>query len=400
MPRMYRYQAKDLMGNDVNGLLEGVSEQDIVNQLRIKDMFVISVAASEQGRKKKSHGSIKSDDLVAFSRQLATMVDAGLPILQSLQILRAQTENPAFQKILEGVIKRVEEGSSFVEALAEYQDVFGNLFVQMVGSGEAIGKLAEILSKLAQYMEAASALRKKVKSAMTYPAIVTCICIGITTFLIVQVIPVFAQMYQDFGSQLPAPTQFLIHLSNWVRKWLLLLIVLLAAFVYFLRHFLRTAQGRWIFDRVSLQAPVFGPLIRKITLSRFSNTLAVLLGSGLPILGALEIVKGVVDNSVFGDAVERTMKRVSQGENIAEAMRAEPNFPPMVVKMIEVGETTGKLESMLNKVSQYYDEQVSATINALTSLIEPFLIVFLGVVIGGVVLCMFLPIFKLVSAIH
>ncbi len=400
MARSYHYAAKDLMGNDVTGTLEGANEQEIVNQLRARDLFVLSVAPVQKTLKGRAAGRVKSDELVAFARQLATMVDAGLPILQSLEILRAQTEGKSFKAVLEGVIKRVEEGSTLVEALSQYQGVFGNLFIQMVGSGEAIGKLAEILTKLALYMEASNALKKKIKSAMTYPAIVTFICLGITLFLIIHVIPVFAKMYSDFGAALPRPTQFLIGLSQWTRDWIVYLAGGAAAFVVAVKYALKTEQGRWVFDRLVLRLPIFGVLLRKVTLSRFSNTLAVLLASGLPILRAMEIIKGVVNNKVFAASVQRVMEDVRQGENISEAMKAEPNFPPMMVKMIEVGEKTGKIENMLNKVAQYYDEQVSATINALTSLIEPFLIVFLGAVIGGVVLCMFMPIFNLVNVVR
>ncbi len=400
MARSYQYAAKDLMGNDVTGTLEGANEQEIVNQLRARDLFVLSVAPVQKMLKGRAAGRVKSDELVAFARQLATMVDAGLPILQSLEILRAQTEGKSFKAVLEGVIKRVEEGSTLVEALSQYQGVFGNLFIQMVGSGEAIGKLAEILTKLALYMEASSALKKKIKSAMTYPAIVTCICLGITLFLIIHVIPVFAKMYSDFGAALPRPTQFLIGLSQWTRDWIVYLAGGAAAVAVAVKYSLKTEQGRWVFDRLVLRLPIFGALLRKVTLSRFSNTLAVLLASGLPILRAMEIIKGVVNNKVFAASVQRVMEDVSQGENISEAMKTEPNFPPMMVKMIEVGEKTGKIENMLNKVAQYYDEQVSATINALTALIEPFLIVFLGAVIGGVVLCMFMPIFNLVNVVR
>ncbi len=399
MAAEFQYTAKDLMGNDVAGVLEGTSESDVVEKLRARDLFVLSVNPAHGRKTKRGRAGVTSEDIVAFSRQLATMVDAGLPILQCMQILLAQTTKPSFRAVLEAVIKRVEEGGNFREALNQYPDVFGTLFIEMVGSGEATGKLAEVLTKVASYLEASNALHKKVKSAMTYPVIVTCICLGITTFMIVQVIPVFAKMYQDFGSQLPAPTQVLIAISNFMRHWFLLLAVILAAAVYLLRYAMRTESGKWAVDRVSLHLPIMGPTVQKITLSRFSSTLAVLVGSGLPILNAMEIIKGVVDNKVYAAAIDRTMEAVSQGSGIAEAMQQEKEFPPMVVRMIDVGEKTGKLEIMLVKISQYYDEQVNATISALTSLIEPFLIVFLGVVIGAIVIAMFMPIFKLVSVL-
>jgi type IV pilus assembly protein PilC len=333
--------------------------------------------------------------LVVFTRQMATMMDAGLPLVQSLTALEEQTDDKGFKSILRNVTESVERGQAFSEALAEHPRVFSRLYVSMVEAGETGGLIAEILDRLASYLESTARLKKKVKSAMSYPVIVCFIAISIALFLIIKVIPIFADIYKDFGAKLPGPTQVLINISNVLRHYFLLALVAMATTIYAFVQFKRTKRGAAIWDRLKLRMPVFGKLIHKIAISRFARTFAALLRSGVPILETLRIVGQSSGNTVVEDAVEKTAGSIERGDNLALALRQHSIFPPMLVRMVAAGEQTGKVDVMLEKISDFYDEEIEATLSGLTALIEPLLIVFLGVVVGSIVICMFLPIFKL-----
>lgn len=391
------YQARDASGRPISGDIEAVDTQGAASSLMDRGLMVISIRAGavRKAGKKRRQGKVKSQDLVVFTRQLATMMDAGLPLVQSLTALQEQTDSPSLKPVLRQTTEQVEQGHTFSEALAEHPKVFTKLYVSMVEAGETGGLLAEILDRLACYLEASSRLKKKVKSAMTYPVIVCVVALGIALFLIVKVIPIFGNIYKDFGAQLPAPTQILIDISDFIRTYFILAMGMAGGLVFGVVKFKRTRRGTALWDRTKLRLPVFGKLIHKICISRFSRTFAALLRSGVPILETLRIVGQSSGNTVVEAAVLKTANSIEHGDNLAVALGQHSIFPPMLVRMISAGEQTGRVDVMLEKISDFYDEEIEATLAGLTSLIEPLLIVFLGVVVGSIVICMFLPIFKL-----
>ena len=326
------------------------------------------------------------------------MIDAGISLVQALTTLYEQADpkrQRALRHVISDVTTRVQGGESFNEAIAKHPRVFNRLFVSMVKAGETGGLLAEILDRLAGFLEASSRLRKKVKSAMTYPVIVIIIAFGITTFLIVRVVPVFGEIFADFGAKLPGPTQFLIDVSNFVRGEWYLLFGGIAGAIFGVRAFLRSKRGKQIWDKWKLKLPVFGPLIHKICMSRFARTFAQLIRSGVPILEVLDIVGGSSGNHVVETSIKGVAIDVEKGDNLSASLSRKSIFPPMLVRMVAAGEETGKIDTMLVKMADFWDEEIEAMLDALTSLIEPMLIVFLGVIVGGIVIAMFLPIFKL-----
>jgi len=393
----FTYQARTVAGKPIVGEIEALDPQAAATQLMDRGLMVVSLrrAAGRRVGKKRHQGGVKAQDLVVFTRQLATMMDAGLPLVQSLTALEEQTDSKTFKPVVRNITEKVEQGQAFSEALAEHPRVFSRLYVSMVEAGETGGLIAEILNRLASYLEATARLKRKVKSAMAYPVIVCFIAMSIALFLIVKVIPIFAGIYKDFGAQLPAPTQVLINISNIIRTYFLLTLIAVAAAIFGFFRLKRTKKGAAIWDRTKLRVPVFGKLIHKIAISRFARTFAALLRSGVPILETLHIVGQSSGNTIVEKAVEQTAASIERGDNLALALRQHPIFPPMLVRMVSAGEQTGKVDVMLEKISDFYDEEIEATLSGLTSLIEPLLIVFLGVVVGSIVVCMFLPIFKL-----
>jgi len=394
---LFKYAAKDPGGHDVVATIEAENERAVVSALRKKGLIILSVSEEVHSGSglKKGKRKVKGGELVVFSRQLATMVDAGLPLVQALDTLAEQAESASLKVVLQDIVKNIEEGTTFSEALAVHPKVFSSLFINMVRAGEASGTLAEILERIASYMEAAIALKRKVKAAMMYPMIVSCMAVIITSVLLLKVIPVFGTIYESFGSALPTPTQMLLNLSNLMRTYFPFCIGALVVGIFALKKYIKTDSGRMRFDRLKVNLPIFGPIFRKVAVSRFSRTLSVLVKSGVPILSALDIVSRTAGNKLVERAVNQAMEEIKKGENIAGPLAASDVFPPMVTKMIAVGEETGKLEVMLSKISDFYDSQVDAAVSGLTSLIEPLLIAFLGIVVGGIVICMFLPIFRL-----
>jgi len=395
----FSYQARDASGKIVSGVQDALNEDNAVTSLMSRGLMVLSLqqkAAVASSRKKS--WTVKETDLVLFTRQLSTMIEAGISLVQALTALYDQSD-PKRQRNLRHVISdvttRVQGGESFNESIAKHPRVFDRLFVSMVKAGEHGGLLAEILDRLAGFLEASARLRKKVKSAMTYPVIVVCIAFAITTFLLVKVVPIFAEIFKDFGAKLPAPTQFLIDVSDFIRAEWYFLAIAIGGSIFGVRTFLRSDRGRQLFDRWKLKLPVFGPLIHKICMSRFSRTFAQLIRSGVPILEVLEIVGGSSGNHVVETSLKGVAEDVERGDNLSVALSKKPIFPPMMLRMVAAGEATGKIDSMLEKMADFWDEEIEAMLDALTSLIEPFLIVFLGVIVGGIVIAMFLPIFKL-----
>lgn len=392
----YKIKAKDAHSNLIAETLEAETQRDVIDTLHRRGLTVIRIEELHpKGRASRYRGRIKLDELVVFSRQLATMVNAGLPLIDGLRTLYEQIEHYAFRQVISGVVSSIEGGSSFTDAIARYPKVFGAFFTNMVFAGEASGKLAEILTRVADYFENINSLRRKIRMAMIYPIMVSVMAVLITIVLLVKVIPVFEGIFSDFGASLPLPTKVLIAVSKWFRNWFLVIVAITILGLVLLGRFRKTERGRVIYDRFKFRVPIFGDLFRKVAISRFSRTFGTLVESGVPILNALEIVKEVSGNKLVEGAVANAEERIREGKSIEEPLRQSGVFPPMVTKMISVGEKSGKLEEMLDKISVYYDDQVTTLIGGLTNLIEPLLIAFLGVVVGGIVFCMFLPIFRL-----
>jgi len=395
----FAYQARDASGRIVSGIQDALNEDNAVTSLMSRGLMVLSLQEKAAASKtKKKTWTVKETDIVLFTRQLAAMIEAGISLVQGLTALYDQSD-PRRQRNLRSVVSdvttRVQGGETFHEAIAKHPRVFNRLFVSMVKAGETGGLLAEILERLAGFLEASARLRKKVKSAMTYPVIVICIALLITTFLIVRVVPIFGEIFKDFGAKLPAPTQFLIDVSDFVRGEWYFLVVGIASMIFGIRTFLRSTRGKQLWDRWKLKLPVFGPLVHKIAMSRFARTFAQLIRSGVPILEVIDIVGGSSGNDVIERGIKSVGADVEKGDNLSVAMSKKPIFPPMLLRMVAAGEAIGKIDNMLEKMADFWDEEIEAMLDALTSLIEPMLIVFLGVIVGGIVIAMFLPIFKL-----
>lgn len=349
----------------------------------------------KQAKRKK----IKLMELTVFTQQLAAMLEAGLPLVSALEALEEQTENPVFQIIIRNVKNDVSAGRSFSEACAEYPRAFPNLFVSMVEAGEASGSLAEILEKTSSYFEETVKLMKQVKGALVYPAVVIGLAVILVNVLLVFVIPVFAEMFNDFGAELPKPTQFLIGLSAFLKSYIVFLILGLFGAFWLVKRFVATPRGKVIQDKLITKLPVIGELTRKVNLSRFCRTYAILMRSGVPILKTLDIVASASGNTFINAACKNISKHISQGGQVSDVVANDPYFPPMVKHMSRAGEQTGNVDGMLVKVADFYDAEVDTLVKALTSLMEPLLITFLGVVIGGIVMAMFLPIFQLSNVV-
>jgi type IV pilus assembly protein PilC len=340
---------------------------------------------------------VKEKDIVVFTRQFSTMINAGLPLVQCLEILSSQQDNPTFKEILVKVKADVEAGSTFAEALRKHPTVFNDLFCNLVAAGETGGILDTILNRLAAYIEKSMNLKKKVKGAMVYPAVVMAIALVVVSCLLIFVIPVFQKMFADMGGTLPAFTQLVINLSDFLQRYFLLVGALLIVLGFAFRRYYKSEKGREVVDDYLLKLPIFGSLIRKVAIAKFTRTLGTMLSSGVPILEALEIVARTAGNKTVEKAILKTKLSIGEGKTIAEPLGASGVFPPMVVQMISVGESTGALDSMLSKIADFFDDEVDAAVSALTSLLEPLLMVFLGSAIGALVVAMYLPIFQMAS---
>ena len=394
----YAYQARNSEGKTVTGLADAINEENAINILMARGLMVLSLEEKAVRPISRRGVEVSNSDLVLFTRQLATMVDAGLPLLTALTALYEQSDprKQAGLKLVVGeIMSRVQQGDTFTESISKHPKIFSRLYIAMVKAGETGGMLAEILDRLAGFLEAAARLSKKVKSAMTYPISVIFIALGITTFLIVKVVPTFAGIFSGFGKNLPAPTQFLIDVSDAVRNNWIPIVLILGGAIFGIRRFLATKAGTELWDRYKLKLPVMGPLVHKICMSRFARTFAQLIRSGVPILEVMTIVGETSGNTQVEKAINNVAAEVEKGDGLAAAMMRQTIFPPIMLRMVSAGEATGKIDAMLEKMADFWDEEIEAMLDALTSLIEPFLIVFLGVVVGGIVVAMFLPIFKL-----
>jgi len=390
----FRYVAKENTGKTVSETLEYSDKSNLIEALRKKGLVIISineVARKRLGPSKK----VKLEDIVIFSRQLATMVDSGIPLVQAMDILCEQIEEPNFKNVIATIRDDIEVGSSFSEALLKHPAVFSPLYINMVKAGESSGALDDILDRLASYLEKANTLQRKVKSSLVYPAVVIAMAFLITLVMLLKVIPTFKGIFDMLGGTLPLPTRILILISDTLRGMFLYVVSVVGVALFLLRKYMKTPQGKAMFDRTILKLPVIGQLLRKVAVAKFTRTLATLVKSGVPILVSLEIVGKTSGNTVIERALDDVRRSIKEGENISSPLAKSGVFPPMVVRMINVGEQTGELEKMLGKIADFYDDQVDAAVSGLTSLIEPLIIGFLGIVIGGIVIAMFLPVFKM-----
>ena len=402
----YSYKVRDAQGRLVIGTLEAESVAVVAGKLRQMGYVPVSIENSAP-RSLSSRdikipflsGRIKIKDVAVFSRQFATMINSGLTLLRSLSILADQTENKELARIIGEVRKDVERGSSLSAALAKHPKAFSRLYVAMVRSGETGGSLDAVLLRLATTIEQQVALRRKVKSAMTYPVAVGAIVVLIVIAMLIFVVPMFKGMYGDLDATLPAPTLILVAVSNAMKTFFPLFVLGAGFGIWWLRRYVATPAGRRRWDAFKLRAPIFGQLTHKTALARFSRSLAALVRSGVPILDALEIVSETAGNTIVGDAVADTQAAVKSGESLARPLEAHPIFPPMVTQMIAVGEETGALDELLEKIADFYDAEVEATVDALTSLIEPLLIVFMGIAVGGMVVALYMPMFSIIGKI-
>jgi len=380
--------------------MEAANREAVVARLRSQQVIATAVRTKPRDITIPGLGGKVTDrDIVVFTRQFATMIDAGLPLVQCLEILASQQDNKTLKKTLTEIRQSVEGGSTFAAALKQHPKVFTSLYANMVEAGEAGGILDTILNRLAQYMEKAMSLKKKVKSAMIYPSTIITVAVLVVIFLLVFVIPTFKAMFEGFGAALPLPTQIVLELSRLVRSYFLVGVAAVVGAVIGVRWWYGTSSGRTSIDRLLLKMPVIGILIRKVAVAKFTRTLGTLISSGVAILDGLDITARTAGNKIVEMAVLKTRASISEGKTIAEPLRESGVFPPMVVQMIAVGEQTGALDAMLSKIADFYDEEVDTAVTNLTSLLEPMLMVFLGIVIGGVVIAMYLPIFKLISVV-
>ena len=400
---VFRYTGKTRAGAPQRGEIEASDRASATAVLRQRQILVTSIRPKSKELQIKIPGlgsKITEQEVVIFTRQFATMIEAGLPLVQCLDILARQAKNKEFARVIGQVKTDVESGDSFADALRKHPRVYSDFYVNMVEAGETGGILDTILARLATYMEKAAALKSQVKGAMIYPAVIIGIAIIVVVFLLLYVIPVFADMFASFGGTLPAPTRFVMFLSDLVKDYILYVIPLVGVLIWLFKRFYKTEKGRLMVDTLLLKLPVFGPLIQKVAVAKFTRTLGTLVSSGVPIIDGLEITARTAGNKVVEGAVLSIISSIKEGQTIAEPLGRQAIFPPMVVQMIEVGENAGALDAMLNKIADFYDQEVDTAVAALTKLMEPMLMVFLGTVIGGMVVAMYLPIFKIAGAIE
>jgi type IV pilus assembly protein PilC len=398
---VWKWEGKTKNGEVKSGEMEAADDSTVRNRLTQMGIQPVKVKkkAKEFAFRIPGIGGVTKKDILVFTRQFSVMIDAGLPLVQALDIIGTQSDNPSFKKVILTVKTKVESGSTFADALGDHPKVFDELFVQLVKAGEIGGILDTILNRLGAYIEKNEKLKRRVKGAMVYPAIVLGVAGLVTIVLLTWVTPTFEKMFKDFGGAMPGPTQFLIDLSHAILNYWYLFIGIPTAIVMAFTAFVRHPRGREIFDNTILKVPLIGSLVRKIAVARFTRTLGTMLSSGVPILDALEIVAKSAGNRTIEKAILYTRAKISEGKNIAGPLAETKVFPAMVVQMIGVGEATGAMDAMLNKIADFYDDEVDVGVAALTSMIEPLLMVFLGGVVGGFLVAMYLPIFSIAGNI-
>lgn len=396
---IYRYTAKDKTGKAISGMVDMPSETDVINNLHKKSLIIVSITKEQKQPKIALKKKIKSDDIVIFSRQLATMIDSGITLVQALDILSEQVENKNLKLIVLNLRKDIEAGMSLPDALSKHPQAFSELFINMTKAGEASGMLNEILERLATYLEKDAALIRKIRSGLIYPAVVVSMAVIITAVLLLKVVPTFKGIFEILGGTLPLPTLILIKISDLLRQYFFLLLFILVVLAFLFKRYIGTEKGRYNFDKTKLKLPIIGELVRKVAIAKFSRTFSTLVKSGVQILNSLDIVGKTSGNKVIEGAVSNCRKAIRDGESIAQPLGDSGVFPPMVSRMVSVGEKTGQLEKMLSKIADFYEEQVDSAVSGLVSMIEPLVIALLGIVVGGIVISLFLPIFKMTELI-
>ena len=399
---VYLWEGKTRFNQLQKGELEAPNETAVqahLNRLRISPTRIKKKPKDLLENIAFLQPKIKEKDVIVFARQFSTMIDAGLPIIQCLDILQAQQEKSTFKKMLREIKEAVEGGSTLADALKRYPAQFDNLFVNMIAAGEAGGILDVILKRLSGYMEKAARLKRKVKGAMVYPGITLSVAVVVVIVIMVFVIPVFQKMFAEFGSSLPAPTVIVINISEFIKSKIHYLVGAFILFVFALKRYYKTEKGRLTIDAFLLKLPVFGLLIRKVSVAKFTRTMGTMLSSGVAILDALDIVARTANNRVVENAIYAVRSGIAEGRTMADPLAASGVFPSMVCQMIAVGESTGALDAMLEKIAEFYDEEVDQSVENLTAMLEPMMIVFLGIVIGGLIVAMYLPIFKMAGAV-
>ncbi len=396
MARVYRYSARDASGKHITGKIKAENDGEVHSKLRSMGLQPLSLTVVK-GESGGLFGPprVKASELMIFTRQFATMISAGIPVFECLSILQVQTGDRNFRKILANITEKVRGGGDLSEAMKDFPNAFPRVYVNMIAAGEASGQLEEILLRLSDFIERSEKLKREIKSAMVYPVVSLTLVLGITIVLLVFLVPKFKQMFLQLGVELPLPTRIVLGISGVLTSyWMYILGFVIALIVVFVLY-KRTENGAYNIDWLKMNIPVFGPLFSKVALSRFARTFATLMRSGVPILGALDIVSGTVGNKVIETVVMNAKQAVSEGEPLAKTLEGSNVFPHMLVRMVEIGERSGALESLLLKVADFYDEQVSTTVEGLTSLIEPVMLGIMGFLVGGIVLSIFLPILKL-----
>jgi type IV pilus assembly protein PilC len=398
---IFQWQAETKKGESKRGDIDAADEAAVRGQLRRQGYKSISVKKKPKDLLENIaffQPKVSEKDVVVFARIFATMINAGLPLIQCLELLGKQEQNKTFAKVIGSIKEDIEGGSTLTDALRKYPKIFDELFVNLVAAGESGGILDVILQRLSGYMEKAMKLKSKVKGAMTYPISVLVISIGVVAVLLLKVIPVFQKMFEGMGSALPGPTQFLVDASQFAQDYFLYMGAGLVALFFGFKRFYATEKGTLIVDALVLKSPVFGSLMKKVAVSKFSRTLSTMMSSGVPIMEGLGIVSKTAGNKIIEIALMKTRQSISEGKTIAEPLMETDIFPPMVVQMIAVGEATGALDTMLEKIADFYDDEVDAAVEAMTALLEPFMMVFLGGVVGGMIIAMYLPIFQMAAA--
>ena len=398
---VFVWKGRTLAGESQVGEIEVGRQEEALEILRKKKILITSLRPKAGGfsMPKLGGSGVSTKDLAIFTRQFATMISAGLPLVQCLDILAKQSSKPSFGRVIAEVTREVESGSTLSDALGKHKAVFDDLFRNMVAAGEAGGVLDEILARLANYIEKADALKRKIQSAMVYPIVVLTVAIGATTFMLVFIIPTFAKMFTDFGGELPLPTKIVLGASNFLQSfWWAMLVAAAIVAVLFNRYY-ATENGRRVIDQALLKMPILGDVLLKGAVARFTRTLGTLIASGVPILSGLEIVARTAGNKIISEAIMTARASIREGETVSAPLKTSGVFPPMVVQMISVGEQTGALDEMLTKIAVFYESEVDTAVDTLTSIIEPVMIVVMGGIVGGMVVAMYLPMFKLISVV-
>lgn len=397
----FTWEAKTRTGENKQGEIEAISQQEASDKLRMQGLANIKVKKSSALNitlRMPGSTGVKTKDLVVFTRQFATMIDAGLPLVQCLELLGGQSPNAAFRAVILDVKNTVESGKTLAEALRKHPKIFNRLYVNLVAAGEASGVLDTILNRLAAYIEKNMKLVKQIRGAMVYPSLVLTVSMVVTLVLLIFVIPVFQKMFNEVHAELPAPTQIVVNMSEFARAYIFFILAGMAGLFFAVRAFVQNPRGREIVDGILLRMPIIGGLIQKVAVAKFTRTMGTMLSSGVNILEALDIVAGTAGNVVVEKGLLRVRAKISEGQPMAQPLAELPVFPPMVVQMIAVGESTGAMDNMLNKIADFYDDEVDAAVGTMMAMLEPLIMSFLAVILGGLVISMYLPIFTMASA--